>query len=73
VSVRLLRGGDEVDLGELDWADWDANGDLLFARDRVLYRLGRASLASVDAAVRVADLRPLRFTARRAPESALRW
>lgn len=32
------RGEPALSLGELDWADWDRNGDLLSARDGQLFR-----------------------------------
>lgn len=36
----------EIPLGPSTWADWDANGDLLMARDGELFRLGVDALAS---------------------------
>jgi hypothetical protein len=33
-----MKTEQETQLGRLDWADWDSNGDLLFAREGRLYR-----------------------------------
>lgn len=37
-SYRVTEGKTETDLGRLDWADWDHEGALLFARDGRLFR-----------------------------------
>lgn len=62
-------------LGRTEWADWDENGDLLYARDGVLHRLARASLArpTEDAARVLVDLRDRVFVARKSPPDARRW
>lgn len=59
------------------WADWQATGDLLLARDGCLYRLPYRVLADADqaedamaGAVLVADLNGLAFAPRAAPEWA---
>jgi hypothetical protein len=41
LDFDLLDDSGEIcrDLGGLDWADWDRNGDLLFAEDGALHRL----------------------------------
>ena len=64
----LLSGEGERDLGVLDWADWDANGDLLLARQGRLLRLPRGSREPHE----VADLRALKFEARESPPTARR-
>ena len=50
-------------LPKTSWADWDDNGDLLWAQDGTLYRNERA----------LVDLKPLTFAARESPPSARRW
>jgi hypothetical protein len=37
-EAAVVTGGHSVALGEVDWADWDTNGDLLYSRDGCLYR-----------------------------------
>jgi hypothetical protein len=37
-EARVIDGDRELILGETDWADWDANGDLLYAQGGRLYR-----------------------------------
>lgn len=61
-----------------DWADWQSNGDLLFATSGCLYRLPSAHAASpakdpLTSSKLVADLAPLRFTGVAAPEWAREW
>ena len=63
-----------IDLGRLDWADWDHDGSLLYATDGGLYRrdvAGRA--ADAPRVKRVADLRDQLFENVRAPDEARRW
>jgi hypothetical protein len=57
-------------LGRTDWADWSFAGDLLFAKNGVLYRASAGDLATPRAIV---DLSSLTFTAREAPAEAKRW
>lgn len=38
IEARVVDGDRELTLGETDWADWDANGDLLYAQGGQLYR-----------------------------------
>ena len=70
-SARLLKN--------CSWADWQSNGDLLFATDGQLFRLPsvEADKASPDdplsGARLVADLRALRFRNVAAPDWATRW
>lgn len=61
-----------------DWADWQSNGDLLFAIGGCLFRLPAAETANpvsdpLAAARMVADLNPLRFAPVAAPEWAKEW
>jgi hypothetical protein len=54
-------GGEQ--LPSTSWADWDDNGDLLWARDGKLYRNRRELI----------DLKPLEFEARESPPRARQW
>lgn len=63
---------------ECSWADWQTNGDLLFAISGSLYRLpsrfcGDAVSDPLVNAKLVADLTPLRFSNVAPPASALSW
>lgn len=70
----MRDGAPFLELGRTEWADWDRQGDLLFARDGVLFRLPRpAEGASVGDARELLDLRDRRFDARPSPASARRW
>lgn len=65
-------------LPRTDWADWDGDGDLLFAKDGKLFRLNKGDFASFltrgDKALRqIADLNGLKFEAKEAPEKAAKW
>ena len=78
-DFEVLREGARVRFIEnCSWADWQANGDLLFAHDGKLYRLAAtaaahpAANATEDAAL-VADLAPLRFQNIAAPDWARTW
>ncbi len=71
---EVTRGGEVIAaLGRSDWADWDATGDLLYAKAGRLYRLARKDLADRSRAREVADLREMRFEERKAPAWATRW
>lgn len=71
---HLVRDGERtLELGRTEWADWAPNGDLLFARGGVLYRLARADGLDQSAARVVVDLRERKFVARASPASARRW
>lgn len=71
------------DLGRVDWADLDHNGDVLYARSGCLYRLplrGAAggartskSYLSILPAKLVADLNPMEFAVLTPPVQALTW
>ena len=64
-------------LGFLDWADWDRNGDLLFANDGKLFRAKpRAtgeSAYDMARAKELADFGGLTFRNVAAPAEAMRW
>lgn len=69
-----------ISLGRLDWADWDKNGDLLFAKEGRLYRMKPDAQRAVDetpfamaSAAELADFRDLAFEEVNAPEEALHW
>ncbi len=69
-ALRLIAG--------CSWADWQANGDLLFALGDSLYRLpgkhaGEAASDPVDKAICVASLGELRFNDVIAPDWARQW
>ncbi|SRR5258708_6932574 len=67
--VANLLGTEVAGLGLADWADWDKQGDLLFARGGCLYRQTfYKSLASP--AVLLADFRSNRFEAIEPPDAA---
>jgi hypothetical protein len=74
----VTDGAGEVclDLGRLDWADWDHNGDLVYARAGSLYRIAAGPRASFDPATaprRLIDLSDLTFVERKPVPAALQW
>jgi len=73
-ALRDPESGALTDVGRLDWADWDRNGDLLFARGGRMYRW-RVRPADPDPshAREIADLREMRPRAQASPGSARRW
>ena len=63
--VHTETGG-VFELGRIDWADVDHNGDLLFARAGCLFRFARRQMRSLKepgAPSLIADLNDLRFEA----------
>jgi hypothetical protein len=71
ILVAAKRGELALDdLGRLDWADWDHDGSLLFAKDGSLFR--RALSFSARPAL-VANLRDQLFTNVRPTQEALLW
>lgn len=65
-------------LADCDWADWQANGDLLFASDGCLYRIRREDVAQqasdpLNNARLIANLGSNAFKMVAAPASALVW
>ena len=69
---ELIGDGTSIALGRIEWADWDRNGDLLFATAGRLHRL-RVPASSLHEAKIVADLTDMKFEPREAPEEAKRW
>lgn len=66
-----------LDLGRLDWADWDKNGDLLFAKVGKVFRLPPALQAGevydLGRAIQLADFSEHRFAKTEPPAEALVW
>jgi hypothetical protein len=76
-NIQNEEGKEIASLGLIDWADWDKNGDLVFAREGKIFRLRRLEsnpfIAPLDTAIELIDLAPLQF-AEKAPEPwATRW
>jgi len=66
----------QLSLGRTDWADWCHSGDLLFAREGKIFRLGSAQdgeLLSLDNARLLIDLSDRKFEARESPDEAKVW
>jgi hypothetical protein len=61
-----------LSLGPLDWAEWDINGDLLYAQKGCLYR-AKACDQEIANPVLLADFNSLTFEAIAPPEEARRW
>jgi hypothetical protein len=75
-QVEGAGGGNRLDLGRADWADWSSRGDLLFARDGKLFRVPMKSRKAFDPetpARQLVDLSSLKFEAREAPPEAKSW
>lgn len=61
-------------VGRLDWADWDKNGDLLFAKGGKLFRTKQRNCPDpLNKAVELADFNNLRFEEMTTPKKALQW
>ncbi|MEI6421369.1 MAG: hypothetical protein WCP55_04065 [Lentisphaerota bacterium] len=58
---------DVLNLGRLDWADWDKNGDLLSAKDGKLFRSKYAGHA-LKGTIEVADFNDSKFEEKSAPK-----
>jgi hypothetical protein len=71
-DVFDARGNTIMSLGRADWADFDRNGDLLFAKSGRIYRAKRHEKA-LDEPRELFDLRDLRFTQRTSPAWAKQW
>lgn len=67
-AYRIVEGREQLELGRLDWADWDHDGSLLCAEDGRLFRQ-RPNRERVE----VADLRDHRYRAVVSPPDAKRW
>jgi hypothetical protein len=77
LEYEVLNGRGELllRLPRMDWADWDSNGDLLFAEGGKLFRLPWSNhrMDGRKAAKELADFSDLSFTAKEAPKRALSW
>ncbi|WP_211211159.1 hypothetical protein [Asticcacaulis biprosthecium] len=72
--VTDLGGERCIDLGRVDWADADHNGDVLFASGGCLYRMPQPFAGTDPSSPRcIADLNDLSFEARIAPDHAVQW
>ncbi len=76
IELALLKpdGTSAFTFIDADWADFDKNGDLLFARNGGLFRLSADRITdqtdlgtALDASQCLIDLSPLRFEGKRAP------
>ena len=71
VNYRLLDAAlaERLNLGVLDWAEWDSEGDLLYAKGGCLFRQG-VSARKVSVPRQLADFSSNRFKAIPAPPAA---
>lgn len=62
-------------IGRCDWADWDPNGDLLFAQSGCLWRLAakQRRFGPIESSRLIADFSELSFKPVQAPKGALVW
>lgn len=74
-EISFLKNDFLFSLNFLDWADWDKNDDLLFARDGKLFRLKSQDILKGDIALAkmLIDLSPLQFRPLVADEKATEW
>ncbi len=74
-EVFSKDGASLLKLPQTSWADWDWNGDLLFADKGCLYRLRINKNGAVERsqAKRLADFSKLSFTEKIAPAKAQKW
>jgi hypothetical protein len=73
-SIRTQDGENPLNLGRLDWANWDKNGDLLFTKAGKLFRLKQKKGAyNLESAVELADFNNSKFEERVASKEALKW
>jgi len=73
-DVIDASGRVHVDLGRIDWADWDHNGDLVFAREGSLYRhVCRRGVFPAGKPRKLIDLSGLTLTERKPVSNALQW
>lgn len=74
-GYRLIcaeTGGVIWDFGRTDWADWDANGDLLYAQAGCIFRVHSAKLDSKEPN-KLIDLTDAEFEPIVAPSEFQRW
>jgi hypothetical protein len=69
------NGTSLLKLTQTNWADWDSNGDLLYAKDGTIFRLSlkRADKFSSKATKELVDLTEQNFKPVVAPAKARRW
>lgn len=72
-EVLSDRGDSLLKLSRIAWADWDSNGDLLFAEGGKLFRLPWTKEPDRDDARELADFTTLTFAPKEAPKWALSW
>ena len=62
-------------IGESEWADWDQNGDLLFAQSGCLFRLRcqNEGFGPIEEGEQIADFNGLEFRRCEAPDKARTW
>lgn len=74
-EYEVIDGSNLERLGHIEWADWDRNGDLLFAMKGALYRLRQRDgvLPPLEDADVIADFSGLTFEPREPSEEAKRW
>jgi len=67
--------GSSFSLGPTDWADWDRDGDLLFAKDGQLFRLSRVKdkLEELNQSKLLIDLNDQKFANMPPSAEATRW
>jgi hypothetical protein len=60
------------DLGNSDWADWDKNGDLLFAKSGCIFRVPADQINGGEP-IMLIDLTTATFEPLEAPEEFKQW
>ncbi len=80
VDYDVLKDNEELlfTLPRTDWADWDSDGDLVFARNGKLFRLHKKNFSRFqtrgdEALKEIADLSGLTFESKEAPRKAATW
>lgn len=77
IEYQLINNdsGNKMTIGRADWADWCHSGDLLYAKDGRIYRLGfeKKKLKPIEESKQLIDLRDKVFTEKAPPEVARRW
>jgi hypothetical protein len=80
IDYEVLSDSEDLlfTLARTDWADWDGDGDLVFARDGKLFRLSKKNLSKFqakgdEALKQIADLNGLKFESCAAPQKATTW
>lgn len=71
-EAAIVNGQRELKLGEIDWADWDTNGDLLYAQAGVLYRR-RIGRTSFEKAKTLLDTTALKFRPLEPSATSRQW